>query len=305
MKRLVLVLACAALASTMLADKPQPFAPLAPTAMVTIAGNPLTINIGDDTRMQFYNANVPGTGQFYPPGGTLGNSGIWTNINGTLYGPFLGTAYGPVSLTGPTGTGTAGDPFTVVVVVNAGVLQLTETITYVNGASQANISLSYSQPPPPSEPTGAATFTAFIGADLYLADNDAGYPFAVAGSTAGSHAANDACSQQLQYTIAFLGTTPADGYCALGYSSVYTDIESGNLSNTVAPGCLDDGAALQWNKTYTGTPVVINTGVSFTGNVIPVTQAAVPTLSVAGIAALVVLLAVVGYVLARKTSLGA
>jgi hypothetical protein len=33
--------------------------------------------------------------------------------------------------------------------------------------------------------------------------------------------------------------------------------------------------------------------------------AAVPTISVAGIAALVVLLAAVGYVLARKTSLGA
>jgi IPTL-CTERM motif len=52
--------------------------------------------------------------------------------------------------------------------------------------------------------------------------------------------------------------------------------------------------------------VVINTGMSFTGQAVPVGPTVnTPTLSVAGIAALVLLVAVVGYVLARKTSLGA
>jgi len=310
MKRLILVLACVALASPVLADKPQPFGPLAPTAMVTIAGSPLTINIGDDTRMQVYNSNVPGTGQFFPPSGTLGNSGVWINYGGTLYGPFLGTAYAPVSLSPVTGTGTAGDPFTVVVVVNAGAtVQMTETITYVNGASAANVTVSVAPIPPPATPTvpeGGLPLKVFIGADLYLAGNDRGFPVAVPGASAGSHGADETCTQQLQYTIAFLGTTPADAYCAVGYSQVYAEIQSGNLANDVAPGCLDDGSALQWNRSLGNTPVTINTGVSFTGNAVPVGPTAqVPTLSVAGIAALVVLLAAVGYVLARKTSLGA
>jgi IPTL-CTERM motif len=87
---------------------------------------------------------------------------------------------------------------------------------------------------------------------------------------------------------------------------VFNEIASGTLSNTVAPGCLDDGAALQWHETFVGQAINISTGVSFTGNAVPVgPTAVVPTLSVAGIAALVVLLAAVGYVLARKTSLGA
>ncbi|HTR04452.1 MAG TPA: hypothetical protein VMN82_14770 [Thermoanaerobaculia bacterium] len=306
MKRLVLVFACVALASPMLAEKPQVFAPLAPTAMVTINGSPLTINIGDDTRMQVYNSNVPGTGQFYPPGSSLGNSGVWVNANGTLFGPFLGTTYTPVSLSPVTGTGTAGDPFTVVIVENAGaVLQMTETITYVNGAAAANISVVLAAIPPPSGPEGGGIpVEVFIGADLYLAGNDAGFPVAVPGASAGSHGADETCSQQLQYTISFLGTTPATNYTANGYSQVFSEIASGTLSNTVAPGCLDDGAALQWNQNLAGQPLTINTGVSFTGQAVPV-GAAVPALSVAGIAALVVLLAVVGYVLARKTSLGA
>jgi hypothetical protein len=51
-------------------------------------------------------------------------------------------------------------------------------------------------------------------------------------------------------------------------------------------------------------PVVIDTGVSFTGQAVPV-GATVPTLSVAGLVVLITVLALVGYVLARKTSLGA
>lgn len=49
--------------------------------------------------------------------------------------------------------------------------------------------------------------------------------------------------------------------------------------------------------------VNVPTGVSFTGNAGP--AAVVPTLSNQGLAALVLLLAAVGYVLVRRTSLGA
>jgi hypothetical protein len=55
-----------------------------------------------------------------------------------------------------------------------------------------------------------------------------------------------------------------------------------------------------------GGGVTINSGITFSGFVgPPPVQAVVPTLSTVGIAGLVILLALVGFVLARKSSLGA
>ncbi|HYX21233.1 MAG TPA: hypothetical protein VFA98_10355 [Thermoanaerobaculia bacterium] len=327
MKRVALVLVCLALAAPAWASKNrrvprQPFTPLAP-ATVTIAGNPLTIVVGNDTSLQVTNSNVPGTGQFYPPDCTAGetaDSGSFAGIGGVVYGPDFNnhpcgsasntyTPWTPVSMTPVTGTGTSGDPFTVVIVVNAGAtgVVLTETLTYVNGADGAVISLSFAAPPPPGAPVSpsapAVAVDAFVGSDLYLADSDAGFSFASAAG-AGGHGANSSC-QQLQYTIDWTGTTPATGWTAQGYSSVWDEISAGALNGTVDTSCIDNGAALEWaGLNVTGTPVVIGTGVNFTGQAVPV-AAAVPTISVAGIGALVVLLAAVGYVLARKTSLGA
>lgn len=325
MKRVVLVLVCLALASPAWAIKNrrvqrQPLSPLAPTT-VTITGSPLTIVVGNDTSLQVYNSNVPGTGQFYPPdcaAGETADAGTFAGIGGVVYGPDFNnhpcgsasnsyTAWGAVSMTPVTGTGTAGDPFTVVIVGNAGAtgVVLTETLTYVNGDSKATISLSFVQPPPPGGPAApAATVDAFVGSDLFLADNDRGFSFGAANG-AGGHGADSNCVQ-LQYTISWLGTTPATAWTAQGYSAVWSEISAGSLDGTVDPTCIDNGASLEWaGLNVTATPVVISTGVSFTGNAVPVQQAEVPTLSVAGIAALGLLLAVVGYVLARKSSLGA
>ncbi|MGE5414892.1 MAG: hypothetical protein ACM3NW_11990 [Syntrophomonadaceae bacterium] len=324
MKRVALFLVCLALASPAWALKErriprQPLTPLAPTT-VTIAGSPLNIVVGNDTSLQVTNSNVPGTGQFYPPDCTAGetaDAGTFAGIAGVVYGPDFTnhpcgsasntyTPWGAVSMTPVTGTGTSGDPFTVVIVANAGTtgVVLTETLTYVNGDSKATITLSFVAPPPPGTPTApTVAVDAFVGSDLYLADSDAGFSFASAAS-AGGHGASSTC-QQLQYTISWLGTTAATAWTAQGYSLVWDEISAGALNNIVDPTCIDNGASLEWaGLNVTGTPVVINTGVSFTGQAVPV-GAPVPTLSVAGIAALVLLLAVVGYVLAKKTSLGA
>jgi hypothetical protein len=318
MKRLFAVLACLALASPAFAMKPrripqQPATPAAP-ATVTISGNPLTIVVGDDTSMQVYNSAVSAGGQFFPPDCTAGetaDSGIFVATGGVVYGPDFNnhpcgsasntyTPLAPVSLSAVTGSGSASDPFTVIVVANVGtVMQVTDTITYVNGSPTATISLSFGAIPPPTTPTGAGiTFSAFIGADLYLASNDSGFPFATPPTAAGSHGASGSCVL-LQYTISFLGTTPATGYSANGYSQVWDEISAGNLSNTFASSCLDDGAALQWNEALAGTPVTISTGVSFTGQAVPA-GATVPALSVTGLVVLVALLALVGFVLAKK-----
>jgi len=323
MKRLFAVLVCLAVASPAWAVKPRRFpqhvaGPTAP-ATVTITGSPLTIVVGGDTSMEVYNTNVPGgTGQFFPPDclpGETADSGVFVSTGGVVYGPDFAnhpcgsasnayTNYAPVSLSPVTGSGTSGDPFTVVVVVNvATLMQLTETITYVNGSPGATIGLSFAAIPPPSLPTGGIAFSAFIGADLFLAANDDGFPFATPPAAAGSHGADENCIE-LQYTIGFQGTTPANGFSANGFGQIWDEISAGALSNTFATTCLDDGAALQWNENLGGTPVTIATGVSFTGQAVPV-GATVPALSVTGLVVLVGLLAVVGYVLAKKSSLGA
>jgi len=321
MKRATLVLACLVLASPLLASKPRRFpanAPVGAPVVHTIAGSPLNIDIGDDTSMQVYNTNVPGTGQFFPPDCTPGtqtaDSGIFLATGGIVYGPDFNnhpcgsasnsyTPWVPISFSPVTGTGASGDPFTEVIVVQAAAFQVTETITYVNGASVANITLSITQVAG-AAPSGGIAFNVFIGADLFLADNDAGFPFATPPTASGSHGASSDCSTQLQYTISMLGTTPATHFSANGFGTVWDEISANALSDSVAPGCLDDGAALQWNEVFGGTPVNINTGVSFTGQAVPA-GAVVPALSTKGLVALIALLALVGYVLARRTSLGA
>src|SRR5215831_16308441 len=94
MKRVALVLVCLALASPAWALKErniprQPSNPLAP-ATVTITGSPLTIVVGNDTSLQVYNSNVPGTGQFFPPDCTAGetaDAGTFAGLGSTVYGP--------------------------------------------------------------------------------------------------------------------------------------------------------------------------------------------------------------------------
>lgn len=320
MKRFFVVIACLALASPAWAAKARrvPAHPATPLAPVTgiINGSPLTIIVGDDTSTQVYNSNVPGTGQFYPPdcsAAETADNGIFVSFGATVYGPDFDnhpcgsasntyTPWTPVSFSGVTGTGTSGDPFTVVIVVAAGNtgVTLTETLTYVNGAAQNNISLAFTGLDV-NVPGGGLAFNVFHGADLFLADSDSGFGL-LQGGSAGGRGANSACVP-LAYTILLLGTTPPTAWSATEYGTVWDEISAAALSDTVDTSiCEDNGAGLQWSNQVT--PVTINTGVSFTGSAVPL-GATVPALSPKALASLVLLLAAVGYVLARKASPGA
>jgi hypothetical protein len=315
MKKSLLALACLALASPALAVKSPRVPPHeatggAPTT-VTITSAPLTIVVGADTSTQVYNSNVPGTGQFYPPGcapGQTADNGVFISLSGVVYGPDFNnhpcgsasnsyTPWTEISMSPVTGTGAAGDPFTVVIVVDAGAtgLRMTETLTYVTGQSQFDISLVFT-----NLGQAALTWDTFHGADLYLADNDDGFGV-LQGTSAGGRGANASCIQ-LQYVIRFLTPTPAERWAAEGYSVIWDEISAGSLSNTVDTAiCQDNGAAVEWTgRTIDpGGSVTIGTGVSFTGQAVP--QAAdVPTLSTMGIAAMVLALALVGFVLSKR-----
>lgn len=282
----------------------------------TISGSPLTIYVADDASFQVLNANVPGSGQFYPSGGTCtpGDAGVFADAGGILYAPNFsmhpcGTATGnlgtftpwtPVSISAVTGNGTSATPYTVVVVVDAGTtgLRLTMTVTYVNGDGFFRVSNAFST-------TGSAVaIDAFIGADIYLANSDSGIPYrdATTGGVGGQN-----CGTTQTYTIQFIPNTAADAYAANGYSSVWQQIGADALGNTVSTGCLDNGAALEWvdRAVNPGAATTINATVQFTGFVGPSPTptgppAVVPTLSFPMMALFAVALATLGFVFMRR-----
>lgn len=128
--------------------------PAAPEASATTtsqdiaSAGPLThVYIGNELSCQ-----VAHTGdtdlELYPPDAIPGDCGTFVVVDGTLYAPDFGahddtatgglddyTAFTPVSQTAVTGSGTAGDPYTVVTVADAGSsgIRVTETDRYVAG----------------------------------------------------------------------------------------------------------------------------------------------------------------------------
>ncbi|MBL8113437.1 MAG: VCBS repeat-containing protein, partial [Acidobacteria bacterium] len=247
-------------------------APAASGAFRVIAGNPLTINVGADAAFQVFNVTVPGQGQIYPSGtSTLADMGVFVRRSGTLFAPDFSihsdgtatssigayTAWVPVSISNVTGAGTAVSPYQVVVVCDAGTtgLRLTMTVNYVNGDSFFTKTMSFSS-------ASQTAFDAFLGSDFYLANDDSGVPFLEPTST--SPGGQD-CGPTPTYTILHIPLTPAQKYSARGYSTVWSEIGAGTLSNVVDAGCRDNGAALQWQSLTAGPsgPAIVDAATSF------------------------------------------
>src|SRR3954464_5807497 len=110
--------------------------PASADASITSSGPLTQVGVGSGLNCS---ANHTGdtSGEFF----NNTSCGTWTVIGGVLYGPalqatsFPTTLYTPVSQTGPTGSGTSGDPFKIVTVVDAGTtgVRLTQTDTYTTG----------------------------------------------------------------------------------------------------------------------------------------------------------------------------
>jgi hypothetical protein len=279
-------------------------------AFVIIAGNPLTVHVGADGTFQVYNATVPGQGQVYPGScASTADFGIFADFGGVLYAPNFaqhpcGSATGgigtytpwtEVSFSAITGTGTAGDPFTVVIVLDAAAtgIRLTATVTYVNGDNFFRISKVFS-----STAAAAISMSVFEGADLFLAGSDAGIPYV---ATATNSPGGQDCTTQT-YTILLIPITPANAYSANGYSTVWSQIGAAALPSTAATGCIDNGAANQWDRTINpGASFTITSAASF-GTIpgIAGPQVNVPTLDTKALVILAVLLGAVGLVVIRR-----
>lgn len=290
--------------------QPSAAAGVAPAFRI-IVGNPLTIHVGSDGSFQVYNVTVPGQGQIYPSGATqTADFGIFADFGGVLYAPDFGnhpggtatggiganTPWTQVSLSAITGTGTAADPFTVVIVLDAAAtgIRLTATVTYVNTENFFRIAKVFN-----STAAAAITMRVFEGADIYLAGSDDGIPYLAPATN--SPGGRDCPTQT--YNILFIPITPANAYSANGYSTVWSQIGAAQLPSTVASGCIDNGAANQWDRSINpGASFTINSAASF-GTIPPIAggpQVDVPTLDTRALIVLAVLLAAAGLIVIRN-----
>jgi hypothetical protein len=236
-----------------------------------ISGAPLQIHIGDENSFQVFNDNVGGQGQIYPEWQlSTADMGIFVRIvgPGTLYAPNFSahgitatwglgayTPWTPVSLSAVSGTGTAGDPYRVTVVSNAGShLTMTMDVTYVNNDSYffhdctiTNISES------------EVCFHFYVGSDIYLANSDYGYPYKIGNSVGGRDITQT-------YHILHIPLLPpsADHYCGKFYNNVWLDVANPPLNDDLS-GYLDNGAALEWRQLCIepGGSVTIRSATSF------------------------------------------
>ena len=237
--------------------------PAQPThAFETINGAPLKIFVGDGLSFQVINKDISNTkGQIFPSGcHRPADMGILLRTPTTLYvppfGDYGGTSCSPaataflsptttwtsVSISTVSGSGTTADPYTVLVTCTAPTdgLQVVATVTYMDGRDYFNINLAVSN----TSVTAPITYDLFLGADIYLKEEDTGTPYSepavlgVGGTT---------CTASTYHIGLYPNpTTPADRWSARVYSTVWTEIDAGSLSNVVDTGCIDNGAAVQW-----------------------------------------------------------
>ncbi len=228
--------------------------------IVTINGDPLKINVAADASFQVFNAAVPGSGQIFPTGCSYGDMGVFADIGGTLFAPNFrghtcGTATGglgtytnwqSVSISQVQGAGEGPSPFTVVVNIAApgtGVA-LSMTVTYVNGDNFFRLRKQFTS-------AGNRAMKVWLGADIYLASSDAGIFFFE--PTLNAPGGVD-CLIPPTYHILLIPIQPdrANHISDGTYSNVWAQIGQRVLNdNTTAAGCVDNGAALEWDAVLT------------------------------------------------------
>lgn len=288
--------------------------------VTTISGNPLTIHIGDDHSFQVFHDSFPGTGQFYPDDATgTADMGWIVHADGTQYAPDFDDhssstatgnlgSYTPYAAPGRTvsavsGSGTSASPYevTITAALGASGLTSTEVVRYVNGENFFRKSFTLTNNGDVSQ-----SVNIFLGGDIYLADSDDGIPYRTGNSVGGSNCPV-APATLPNYHVLYIAQTPADRWSGNSYGNIWTQIGNGTLDNALATGCIDNGAALQWNRTLAaGASVTIDAATSF-GDIPPIAGGggevtAVPTVDLAGLGLLALLLGGAGVWGVRRRS---
>jgi hypothetical protein len=247
----------------------------AQTALTTINGSPLRINVGADGSFQVYNTAVPGVGQIYPTTATLADMGVFAFIDGALYAPNFrahgGTATGnlgtytpwtPLALTpSALGDGSPESPFVVAVTLGAGDtdVRVNVTVSYVRGNNFFRVRKNFY-----TIGSTARRVDVHFGADIYLASSDNGVFISVPELAAVGGRTCDGV--ETPYNILLIPVTTANRYTTAQFANVWSQIAANSLdNNTEAASCVDNGAAIQWIDIMRGgsTSVALDTAVSF------------------------------------------
>ena len=124
----------------------------------------------------------------------------------------------PVSQTGPTGSGTNADPYTIVTVVDAGTtgIRLTQTDTYTTGLESFRTDVRVDNTSGLSK-----TVRVYRAADCFLQNSDSGYGIADIGNGAIACATGVASGSRIEQ---WFPITAGSHYYEDGYSSVYNQI---------------------------------------------------------------------------------
>lgn len=235
-------------------------AAVTPRADIASTG-PLThVYVGNDLACQVGYAG-DGRLQFYPSLSIPGDCGTFLVTGGTLYAPdfashgatattLLGarTPFVPVSQSAVSGSGTAGDPFAVATVVDAGTsgLRIAESDRYAIGATSYRTTVTISN----SGATDASAIL-FRAGDCYLGGSDDGYGFVTPtdlGTAVGcSKTANNSPPDRVEQWIPLTGGNRY--YEAACCGDVWKQIGTKtSLPNTCrCTEILDNGAAISWD----------------------------------------------------------
>jgi WD40 repeat protein len=152
--------------------------------------------------------------------------------------------YSELGTIGPTGDGSAANPWLLTTTLEApgAQLQIEQRISYVNGSDFIGYEWLVRN-------TGAAQleFTLFHAADLYLNGDDqgTGYYNPTTSAIGGRNRTQD------QFEL-FVPATPASAYQEAGYNTIWRAISASGVpgtgfDNTTVPEYLDNGAGLQWS----------------------------------------------------------
>ena len=177
---LVGLLAVSAVSASRPSDPLSPGSPDNLPSPVTITGSPLRIAVGSDSSIQVY---YNGLGQVYGFQDGSADSGVWLRVGSDLYGPdacFSGRwttnmytvrPWTAVSHSGPTGSGTAGDPWVITTVLDAGStgVRVTQRASYVNGQAYFRLEWAVTNTSGSSQ-----TVNLYHAADSYFANDDYG-----------------------------------------------------------------------------------------------------------------------------------
>ncbi|MCM3658103.1 DUF11 domain-containing protein [Agromyces mediolanus] len=248
----------------------MPQAPPAQATTITSPGPLSSIVVGPDLNCAV-NHVLDSSPEWY--GGTA--CGTFASLNGTLFGPQdvpAGGGASPrtrwlmVSQTATTGSGTVGDPYTVVTVVRSTTgVELTQTDRYVVGNEFYDTSLSI------ANPTAVQQLgTIYTAGDCYLQNSDLGY-----GKIFGTSPACATSTLPGSRLEQLIPRTGGNNFYQAGYSSVWSRIGAQQpFPDTCACNSyIDNGIGISWplNIAPGGTSVFEWTTAFSPAGVVPMT----------------------------------